>query len=85
MLDKHRKKLNKSGSGLGLSISKKIVESLGGYIKVISEEGSWTKFEFTIKWENQELHFAQEESKQNHILEEVLFDNLFFTYFFSLH
>ena len=49
MLSKHRNKLNKSGSGLGLSISKRIVESLGGKIKVSSEENEWAKFTFTIK------------------------------------
>ena len=49
MLSKHRNQLNKSGSGLGLSISKRIVESLGGKIKVSSHENEWTKFTFTIK------------------------------------
>ena len=49
MLSKHRNQLNQSGSGLGLSISKRIVESLGGKIKVKSREGEWTKFTFSIK------------------------------------
>ena len=42
-------KLNKSGSGIGLCISKKIVESLGGKISWESEEARWTWFSFTIK------------------------------------
>ena len=49
MLSKQRNQLNKSGSGIGLSISKKIVESLGGKIKVSSHENQWTKFTFTTK------------------------------------
>ena len=49
MISKHRQQLNRSGSGIGLSISRKIVESLGGHIKVYSEEGKWTAFEFNIK------------------------------------
>ena len=35
-------KMNKSGSGIGLYISKKIVESLGGEIKAKSEERKFT-------------------------------------------
>ena len=73
MLDKHRSKLNKSGSGLGLSISKKIVESLEGKILVTSEEGKGTTFKFTIKWDK-EIKEDNEEIKEENILqvEEVL-------------
>lgn len=49
MLSNEKYCLNKSGTGIGLSISKMLVEQLGGEIKVESEVGSWTKFTFTIK------------------------------------
>ena len=49
MISKGRRKYNPMGSGIGLSISKKIVESLGGLINVRSEYGKFTKFSFTIK------------------------------------
>ena len=49
MLSNENGCLNKSGTGIGLSISKMLVEQLGGEIKVESELGGWTKFTFTIK------------------------------------
>ena len=63
-------KLNKSGSGLGLSISKKIIQSLGGKISVESQEGFGTNFEFTIK-AAEFLEELYEESKQFSFIEEV--------------
>ena len=69
MLSQHRNKLNQSGSGIGLSISKKIVESLDGKIKVSSRENEWTRFVFTIR----NMHEAKikiEESKENQRFEE---------------
>jgi signal transduction histidine kinase len=38
----------KSGSGLGLSIVKQIIENHKGKIRVSSELGAWTKFTFTL-------------------------------------
>ena len=74
MLSKHRSKLNKSGSGLGLSISKRIVESLGGNIKVSSRENEGTKFKFTIKNMYEECQIVEEE-KNEHSLSNNDFQN----------
>ena len=62
MLQKHMK-FNACGSGIGLSISKMIVESLGGQISVSSEEGEWTEFKFTIKWT--EIDHLNRENNEN--------------------
>ena len=54
MIERHRLQYNRSGTGIGLSISKMLSESLGGKIKVDSVEGCWTKFTFyveDIRWE----------------------------------
>ena len=45
---KYRNKLNCRGTGLGLTISKKLVESLGGSISLKSKEGTGTSIKFTI-------------------------------------
>lgn len=42
MLDKHKEKMNQRGAGIGLAISKKIIDSLGGDIVVKSEEGKYS-------------------------------------------
>ena len=68
ILSKHRNKMNKTGSGLGLSISKRIVESLEGKIKVSSWENMWTKFTFTIK-NLINRNIREEESKNLHDLD----------------
>eukprot|EP00347_Sterkiella_histriomuscorum_P005547 403356194 len=47
--------MNKGGLGLGLSISKMIVQQLGGQITVKSQEGVGSSFKFTIKMEQHDL------------------------------
>lgn len=52
-------KNNYSGTGIGLSVVKKTIESLGGKIWVESEEGIGSNFYFTIpknEWEHQETN-----------------------------
>ena len=60
LLSKHRSKLNQSGNGLGLSISKRIVESLGGKIRVKSQENEFTKFIFSIKISKLDINISEE-------------------------
>jgi len=67
MLDQHRKQLNSSGTGIGLSISKILVENLGGQIQVDSWVGKWTEFTFTIK---DQVNRRFEESKERDYHEE---------------
>jgi signal transduction histidine kinase len=46
-------KMNFDGAGLGLSISKGLVELMGGKIWVESETGKGTTFFFTLPYTNQ--------------------------------
>ncbi|HET8839673.1 MAG TPA: GAF domain-containing sensor histidine kinase [Flavobacteriaceae bacterium] len=45
----HADRNGKKGNGIGLSTVKKLVENLGGNIKVSSNEGEGTTFKFSIK------------------------------------
>lgn len=49
--------MNKKGIGLGLAISKKIINQFGGDIKVRSEINEGSTFVFTMKLEDEEQFF----------------------------
>ena len=54
MIERHRLQYNRSGTGIGLLVSKMLSENLGGKIEVDSVEGYWTKFIFYVEdiwWE----------------------------------
>ncbi|CDW71696.1 multi-sensor hybrid histidine kinase [Stylonychia lemnae] len=52
-------KINQCGMGLGLSISKQIIEQLGGQISVKSQVCKGTSFKFTIKLEPQQSELTR--------------------------
>ncbi len=58
---------NYGGTGLGLTISKKLVEMQGGSIAVMSEENKGTTFTFTLDFEevNTGLHKIEKYKKEN--------------------
>jgi len=49
MVHKHRDEFNMKGTGLGLTISQKLVERMDGKMLLESEEGKGTTVSFTIK------------------------------------
>ena len=62
-LNKSKHVLNQNGAGIGLSVSKKLVECLGGKIKMESSEGNWTRFSFTIEDKLSNFNWNQEAEK----------------------
>lgn len=47
-VEKHQHNLNQRGTGIGLSLSKKLVESMRGRLTVASHEGFGSEFKFNI-------------------------------------
>ena len=58
------KKINKGGMGLGLTISKLILQELKGNISVMSEFGKGTRFSFFIPLEREESSSEDETVQQ---------------------
>ncbi|CAI2383824.1 unnamed protein product [Moneuplotes crassus] len=61
-VDKHKQTLNLKGTGLGLTITQKLVSLLGGNVKLESEEHVGTTIEFSVK-EAARIRQGLEESK----------------------
>ncbi|CAI2386117.1 unnamed protein product [Moneuplotes crassus] len=61
-VDKHKQTLNLKGTGLGLTITQKLVSLLGGNVMLESEEHVGTTIEFSVK-EAARIHQGLEESK----------------------
>jgi signal transduction histidine kinase len=66
---------NKQGTGLGLSICKKIIEKMGGSVKVKSTPGVGTKFIINVKTkcQVQEYKLTKNIFEENHGIGEFTF------------
>jgi signal transduction histidine kinase len=67
----NEKALNHTGTGLGLSIVKKIIELLGGQIRVTSETGLGTSFYFKINSRVLTVKHLNTEAIQTQVSEEI--------------
>ncbi len=78
-------RLNKSGSGLGLSISKELIELHGGKIEVSSRRGGGTKFIFTLplcknisllrEKESIDIENGNDYEEENEVHEQKIYDH----------
>ena len=64
-LDQHSQR-NAQGTGLGLSICKKMIEAMGGTVKVESIEGVGTTFTIVLMMKAKESH-QQEDNREINI------------------
>jgi DNA topoisomerase VI subunit B len=66
MVGHHKSKYNSRGTGLGLTITQKLVHLLGGEVKLTSEENKGTKVSFYVK-EKLEMRNEEEYDKPGEI------------------